>query len=331
MSFLRRHPVLCLLLLSPGIPEYLSGSSPVSAIVLNPIQFLFQIAANLGLYGPGVLLIREAMVRWNKGWGSVLLLGGAYGILEEGVALSTLFDSKAAPVQQLGFYGHWVGVNWVWLAGIVPFHAVYSISVPILLLGLAVPWTKDRSLLSPRKLSATFLILAADVSGLFLLILKGEHFWMGPWVLTGSLLTIGVLVFAAAKLPATALKARTLLPVRSPRVMFIAGVFFYLSVLLLDGFFQALRPPAFIAFFTLLLVEGLFLLFVLRGVGSRGNEHQLVAFVLGLIVPIMTIGLVSQILFPLVLVADLAVVLFLRELWRIYPPRTESSATPVSD
>ncbi|TLY00676.1 MAG: hypothetical protein E6K95_08175, partial [Thaumarchaeota archaeon] len=64
-GYLRRHPVLFLLLLSPGIAEYLSGSSPVAALVINPGQFVFQIVANAGLYGPGVLLVREATVRWR--------------------------------------------------------------------------------------------------------------------------------------------------------------------------------------------------------------------------------------------------------------------------
>ena len=104
-------------MLSPGIPEDLTGSSAVNAIFLNPIMFLFGIVANLGLYGPGVLLIREAKVRWKKGWATVLLLGAAYGILEEGIALSTLFNPLANPVGQLGIFGHWVGVNWVWTAG----------------------------------------------------------------------------------------------------------------------------------------------------------------------------------------------------------------------
>jgi len=111
LGFLRRHPVLCLLLLTPGIPEYLSSSSPLNALVLDPVMFVFQLAANLGLYGPGVLLIREASIRWKKGWATVLLLGAAYGILEEGVALSTLFNPNAGPVGELGFYGHWLGVN----------------------------------------------------------------------------------------------------------------------------------------------------------------------------------------------------------------------------
>jgi hypothetical protein len=82
-------------MLSPGIPEYLTGSSAVNVIVLNPIWFVCGLIANLGLYGPGVLLIREAKVRWYKGWATVLLLGAAYGILEEGIALSTLFNPNA--------------------------------------------------------------------------------------------------------------------------------------------------------------------------------------------------------------------------------------------
>ncbi len=57
INYLKNRPLLCLLLLTPGIPEYLSSSSPLNALVLNPVQFLFQLFANLGLYGPGALLI----------------------------------------------------------------------------------------------------------------------------------------------------------------------------------------------------------------------------------------------------------------------------------
>jgi hypothetical protein len=176
---LQRHPVVCLLLLSPGIPEYISGSSPTNAIVLNPGMFLFQILANLGLYGPGVLLVRDAMVRWKKGWASVLFLGAAYGILEEGIALSTLFDPNANPVGKLGFYGHWLGVNWVWVAGIIPVHMLFSISLPIVLLGLAVPRTNGQSLLSRRSLWAVSTVLGIDVVVLFVFVSK---VWETGWV-----------------------------------------------------------------------------------------------------------------------------------------------------
>ncbi|MDA4114782.1 MAG: hypothetical protein OK474_12130 [Thaumarchaeota archaeon] len=182
-SFLRAHPILCLLILTPGIPEYLSSSSPVYTIVLNPPQFVFQLAANLGLYGPGVLLIREAIIRWNKGWGSVLLLGAAYGILEEGIALSTLFNPGAGPVGQLGYFGHWLGVSWVRSAGILPVHMIFSISIPILLLGLALPATRGKSLLSRRGIVAVAAILTADVASLF-----WSYFWRSTsgWVLPSS-------------------------------------------------------------------------------------------------------------------------------------------------
>ena len=115
VRFLKRHPVLFLLLLTPGIPEYLSASSQFPRLTANPILFIFSVllfilflGANIGLYGSGVILVREAMVRWKKGWVSVFLLGVAYGILEEGFDLWTLFYSKAGPVGNLGYYGHWM-------------------------------------------------------------------------------------------------------------------------------------------------------------------------------------------------------------------------------
>ncbi|HKS59947.1 MAG TPA: hypothetical protein VJS68_04130, partial [Thermoplasmata archaeon] len=79
-AYFRRHPVLFLLLLTPGIPEYLSSSTRISSVVLNPAAFLIFFALNAALYTPGALLIREAMVRWKKGWATVLILGVAYGI-----------------------------------------------------------------------------------------------------------------------------------------------------------------------------------------------------------------------------------------------------------
>jgi hypothetical protein len=67
VAFFRRHPVLLFLCFTPGIPEYLSGSTPVAALVYAPGGFLLFLALNLGLYGPGVLLVREAFVRWRPG------------------------------------------------------------------------------------------------------------------------------------------------------------------------------------------------------------------------------------------------------------------------
>ncbi|MGD0637564.1 MAG: hypothetical protein ABSA72_05955 [Nitrososphaerales archaeon] len=317
-AFLRRHPILCLLLLTPGIPEYLSSSSPLYAIVLNPAQFVFQLTANLGLYGPGVLLIREAMIRWNKGWATALLLGAAYGILEEGVALSTLFDPKASPVGQLGYFGHWAGVSWIWSATIIPVHMLFSISIPILLLGLAMPSTRGKSLLSTRGIKAVLVILVADVASLMLLITLGEHFWMGDTVFVASLAAIAFIVWLARRVPSGVPLARTSSPRVSPRRMAVLGIVFYPSTLLVSGIGMSEGAPALLVLLLVILVQGLFLVYVLRVAGASENEPQLIALCFGLIVPIAAIGLIATIAVPAALVGDVVLVLFFRMLWRRY-------------
>jgi hypothetical protein len=112
VRFVRRHPVLLLFALTPGIPECLSGSSVVYPLITSHLGFLLFLGLNLGLYGPGVLLLREAWVRWG-GWGALLCFGAAYGLLEEGTALSTPFNANASVVSGLGHYGRSAGVNWV--------------------------------------------------------------------------------------------------------------------------------------------------------------------------------------------------------------------------
>src|SRR5437867_7835355 len=159
-----------MLILSPGNPEYLSGSTNISILVLNPPVFFLLLAANLALYGPGVILIREAKIRWNKGWSSIFLMGAAYGIVEEGLALRTLFNPTSSVVGNLGVYGHWLGVNWVWTVGLLIFHSVFSIGLPIFIFGLAFPDLKSRSLVSTRGIRISILALAIDSFLLSLLV-----------------------------------------------------------------------------------------------------------------------------------------------------------------
>ena len=316
-NFLRAHPAICLLLLSPGIPEYLSGSSPVNAIILNPVQFIFQLLANLGLYGPGVLLIREAKIRWKKGWASVLLLGAAYGILEEGVALSTLFNPLAGPVGQLGFFGHWLGVSWIWVAGIVPVHMIYSVSLPIILLGLALPETRGKSFLeSRRKVVTALAILGVDVFLLLIFIEFGEHFWMGWPILLLSLACIGVLVFLGYKAPQDILRARSEFPRSRALIMGAVGVLFYPSVLFTEFGGMGAKLPASLVVLLVVLVQGIFLVIVLRTMGRHNNERNIIALSAGLVVPIAVFGLVSQISLPLSILVDAALFIFFYNLWK---------------
>jgi hypothetical protein len=289
-------------------------------------MFFFQVAANLGLYGPGVLLVREAKVRWEKGWASVLLLGAAYGILEEGVALGTLFNPAAGPVGELGVYGHWLGINWVWVAGIIPVHMIYSVSIPILILGLALPETNGRRFLEGKKLLVAVMILGIDVLALFLLITLGVKFWMGTPILVGSFIAIAIFVMAARIVKSDAVHARQGEPAAKPRRMAVLGATFYPCVLLTEFLTKGAGAPALVDFVLVILVQGLFLLYVLRIIGSRGNERNLVALSFGLVLPIAAFGVISEASFPVPLLADLGMVVFFLRLFKALPSSGATAA-----
>jgi hypothetical protein len=138
-------PAVVLFFLSPAIGELLSSSSP-PAEFFNPFILLLQAA----LYGSGALLVRELARRWNKGWPTILLLGAAYGIVEEGLAVKSFFDPNWVDLGPAGDYSRWLGVNWVWSAGLTFYHAVISIGIPILLVTVLFPAERDRAWLSPR-------------------------------------------------------------------------------------------------------------------------------------------------------------------------------------
>lgn len=318
-GFLGRHPILCLALLSPGIPEYLSSSSALSTVLVSPPFFLLQLGANLGLYVPGVLLIREAMIRWRKGWGSVLVLGAAYGILEEGIALETLFYSKAGPVGALGFYGHWLGVNWVWVPGVLLIHMIFSIALPILLLGLALPQTQGRSLVGPRGLGLAFLVWAIDIPLLMVFVHAIYHYWMGWSIFVGSFLVIGLLVFAAYRVPANLLPTRVGSPKVSPVRAALMGIAFFPPIWLIEGAFEYWKVLPLLTIFVILAFEAGLGFLVVRTIGTVHQERQLVAFASGILGVIAVIGVVAELPIPLTLVADLAAAWFLWHLWRKYP------------
>jgi hypothetical protein len=314
VGFFRRHPVLLLLALTPGIPEYISGSSVVYPVVTSTGGFLLFLALNLGLYGPGVLLVREAHVRWKKGWSTVILLGGAYGLLEEGTALATLFNPKASVVGGLGSYGHAYGVSWVWLIGVLGVHIVYSVGLPILLLGLALPGTRGQPFLTGYRLPAAVAIYGFDIS----LLAFALHYWEGALLLVLAAVVAGVLWVVAWRVPAGLLDPPTLTPRRGPRVFLLYGLSYFTILLLAPILVAEAHGPAVLAFSVDgLLVLGLFLT-VRHDVGRASNEAQLILLALGALIPIMLFGLLAQLFLPVVLVLDFVVGLFFLTLWRHY-------------
>src|SRR5262245_28810784 len=129
----RIFPAVVLFLLSPFIGEILFGATP-----LSNIQALIVVAP---LYGGGALLIREVVRRGGGGWGNIALLGAAYAIVEEGIALGSMFNYD---LFNAGAYGvHAFGINWVWSQWTIGYHIVWSISLPILLAELLFPERRE--------------------------------------------------------------------------------------------------------------------------------------------------------------------------------------------
>lgn len=148
-------PAFILFLLAPGIGELLSGSTP-------PLEFFnpLNLALVTLLYGGGAILVREAAIRWGKGWGTILLLGAAYGIVEEGLMVKSFFDPGWGDLGPLSGYGRWAGVNWVWSLHLVLFHAAFSIAIPILLVELMFRARRSESWVSSKKLVVTGTLFA---------------------------------------------------------------------------------------------------------------------------------------------------------------------------
>ena len=181
----RPGPALVLLFLSTGIGELLSGSSP-------PAEFFtpFGLTMMTALYGCGAILCRELKVRWRKGMGSLLLLGVAYGIAEEGIMVASWFNPGWQDLGVLGVFGRWLGVNWVWAVELTMYHAIVSITVPIILVELVYSDRKFEPWVSGRWLKVVAIVFMVDVIGG--LILFGEVTKFKP-----NILQIGFATFLA--------------------------------------------------------------------------------------------------------------------------------------
>jgi hypothetical protein len=319
------HPALFLALLAPMV-EYLSGSTQLSWLVVNPPLFFAFLAQNIGSYGLAVLLIREAKVRWGKGWATVLLLGAAYGVLNEGVGAATLFNpNDAATLGIVATYGHWMGVNWVWATELVLIiHPVFSVSFPILLLYLALPETRGKSLLNLREIRWAFVGLAVDALGTLVFVGAVRHFYAGPILWGGCVVAMAALAGAAFLVSPNLLRPPEPQPTARPVTMFAFGIgFFALLTFGSDALASTGVLPILVAFFFLAL-GALALLWVARHVGRSENERTLVALCAALVAVLLPQGFFGQLgtgvgIVPVV-VGDLLAVLLLVHLWKKYGP-----------
>ena len=197
MKLPKLSPALALFLLSPAVGELLSGSAPPLEF-FNPFGFVMLVS----LYGSGAVIVRELKVRWNKGIGSALLLGAAYGVLEEGLMVCSFFNAGWPDLGQLAVYGRWLNINWVWAVMLTIYHAVYSITIPIVLVELVYPQHYHERWVSNRMFKAVFVLLVSVVAiGFVLFALTFSYLPPFPQYLL-TVLAMILFGYAAYKLPA---------------------------------------------------------------------------------------------------------------------------------
>jgi hypothetical protein len=313
--------VLALLLLAPTIPELLTGSTPISTVVYDPPLFAIQFLGIVGLYGTGALLIREFVVYFRKGWASVLLLGAAYGIAEEGLAVHTFF-AAGPPVGALATYGHLFGVNWLWALGLTIFHATYSIALPILLVGLWFPEARGRRWLD-RGMVGVVAFVYLFVVGLFSITVGHGP---TPELLAVFLGVVVVLLGLAYGAP------RDLLAVRpGPRRvgkwgLGLSGTLSFdvwLAVLILSG-----RPivPAVVSAAIVVAVNLVALTVVLRGVGTEDLERSEFYFAVGLLAILFVFDVIEEFSVPGILAVSAIIAYLLFRIGRALDRRAYESS-----
>jgi hypothetical protein len=126
--------VVALLFVAPLVAEFLLGNLSLkllpALIVLVP------------MYGGGAVLIRETVRRAGRGWPSMLMLGAAYTLIEEGFATQSLFNPDYlrmhmhlldhAYIPALGM-GAW------WTVFMLNLHTFWSMGVSIALVEALMP------------------------------------------------------------------------------------------------------------------------------------------------------------------------------------------------
>jgi len=163
MSYPQRSiaAAITLFIVAPLVAEYLLGDFPIT--LLSPLILMTP------FYGGGALLIRELTRRTGRGWPTILLLGCAYCLIEEGYTTQTLFNPDA-----FGLHLHLLSHAWIpalgigawWTLFMLNVHSFWSIGVSIALVEGLFPSRANAPWLGKVGLSvaAALYVLAAYAS-----------------------------------------------------------------------------------------------------------------------------------------------------------------------
>ena len=268
----RAAPGLVLLFLAPVLGELIIGhQSPMDFI--NPKNFLMTSLP----YGLGALICRELVMRWKKGKMSLVFMSIAYGLYEEIAVIRSIINQNWHELGAIGQYNFWGGINWTYGFMLVHFHVAVSIVSSVLIAEAMFHTRRNERWLSDPMLAITGLGLALWIPAGFYMS-KGIH--SVPLYISG-ILTILLFVYAAKAIPAKPFKKQGTIAVR-PFNFFVLGLL-NMVLIFLGTFYEGPKPSLFVMFTSLLAVDIISLVLVLRwsGNGYGWTDRHKVALVSG--------------------------------------------------
>src|ERR1700730_9047825 len=271
-----KRQVLTLLLLAPLFGELVSGATPILGW-LNPAAVVYLVA----LYGSGAVLCRELVRRRGLGWTNLLLLGAAYGVLEEGLVVTSWFNPLWPDATFLNGMGRFLGMNWLWALGLTMYHAVFSIAVPVLMVERLYPKKPDKPWLGRLGIWGCSASLAVvSIVGLLLfsiLLFRNKGYQPPPSYAIAILIAVVLVVVGLRPLKAPTLrekgleKAPGLWPVRL--LGFVATLIWFWAEYVLPNWVHNAIVPIVVLFAVIAIAAW----FVLRWSARPGwgDDHRL--------------------------------------------------------
>ncbi|MGH8877150.1 MAG: hypothetical protein ACRD0P_07415 [Stackebrandtia sp.] len=116
------------------------------------------------MYGAGVLLIREAVVRVGGGWPNLVVLGLAYELAEDGVGLQALTSTNMYDATDWGL--RVLGLNTTYWESQIGIHVVFSVLLPVMLMDILFPRHRGRAYLRTGGLIGIGATAVVGVAGL---------------------------------------------------------------------------------------------------------------------------------------------------------------------
>jgi hypothetical protein len=193
----RVSAAITLFFVAPFVAEYLLGD-----LSLKLLPALILMAP---MYGGGALLIREQVRRKGRGWPTILCLGTAYALLEEGLVTQSLFNPD-----YLRLHGHFLepahiaalGVGGWWTMLMLNVHAFWSIGVSIALVEGLWPELEREPWLGNVRYTVVGIVFLIGLVANTLIGFKQNHFWASPVQLGVDALLCVLLIVLAFAVPA---------------------------------------------------------------------------------------------------------------------------------